>query len=153
MTKMLTALATAAFALALAPAANAGFTIPSINAKSLVQKTCDGEDYADMLEARAEARAEALEDGGGYPSRQASVQQTRAPQRASAEPGQQTPPAEKPKATADASDKKDTKTETKSETKKADEPKKTEAKSIASADGSCKKYFSSVGMTLSVPCE
>jgi hypothetical protein len=154
MNKTLIALAAAAFALALTPAAQAGVTVPSIGAKSLVQKTgCDGEDYAEYLEERAEARAEAIEDGEGYPSRQASVRQSRAePQRAAAEPEQ--PATSSPKSTADASDKKDTKTDTKTEIKKADEPKKPDAKSVASADGSgCKKYFSSVGMTLSVPCE
>jgi len=157
MNKMLIALAAAFFALALTPAAQAGFTVPSISGKSLVQKTCDGEDAADYLEERAEARAEAMEEGEGYPAPEASLPQQRS--QASAEPEQ--PAAETPKKTADASDKtdtkadtkSDTKTETKSETKKAD-AKKSESKSVASADaGSCKKYFSSVGMTLSVPCE
>ena len=89
--------------------------------------------------------------------RQASLPQQ--PSQASAAPEQPAPST--PKKTADASGKtdtkadtkSDTKTETKSETKKAD-AKKSESKSVASADaGSCKKYFSSVGMTLSVPCE
>jgi hypothetical protein len=153
MNKMLIALAAATFALALAPAAQAGFTVPSMSAKPLVQKTgCDGEDRAEYLEDRAEARAEALEDGGGYASRQASVpQQARAEvQRASAEP--ERAPAKSPTSTADDGDKKDTKTDVKNAD--ASEPKKTEASSIASVDsGKCKKYFSSVGMTLSVPCE
>jgi hypothetical protein len=153
MNKTLIALAAATFALALTPAAQAGFTVPSLNAKSLVQKTgCDGEDRADYAEERTEARVEALDDGEGYASRQASTPQQ---SRAQAEPEQ--PATSTPKSTADASDKKDDdKKVAKTETKKADasEPKKTEASSIASADnGKCKKYFSSVGMTLSVPCE
>ena len=68
MNKMLIALAAASFALALTPAAQAGFTVPSISGKSLVQKTCDGEDAAEYLEERAEARAEAMEEGEGYPA-------------------------------------------------------------------------------------
>jgi len=150
MNKTLIAIAAAALAAALAPAAQAGFALPSLNAKSLVQKAwCDGEDYAEALEERAEARAEALEDGEGYASRQASTREPRAEvQRADAEPEQKSPAS-----TADAGDKKDAKTDTKSEIKKADEPKKADAKSVASADGKCMKYFSSVGITLSVPCE
>ena len=77
MNKMLIALAAASFALALTPAAQAGFTVPSISGKSLVQKTCDGEDAADYLEERAEARAEAMEEGEGYPAPQASLPQQR----------------------------------------------------------------------------
>ena len=152
MNKMLIAVAAAALAAALAPAAQAGFAVPSLNAKSLVQKAgCDGEDYAEYADERAEARAEALEDGVGYASRQASArQQSRAEvQRASAE--MQQPPAKSPTSTADAGDKKEN-----TEVKKPDsvEPKKKDSKSVASVDGgNCKKYFSSVGMTLSVPCE
>jgi hypothetical protein len=153
MNKTLIALAAAALALALTPAAQAGFTLPSLNAKSLVQKAgCAGEDYADYVEERAEARTEALDDGEGYASRQASMRQQ---SRAEAAPEQ--PTTSTPKSTADAGDKKDDdKKVTKTEMKNADasEPKKTEASSIASVDsGKCKKYFSSVGMTLSVPCE
>lgn len=156
MNRMLIAIAAAALAAALAPPAQAGFSVPSINGKSLVQKAgCDGEDYADYLEERAEARAEALEDGEGYASRRAGVRQSRAQtQRASAEP--QPPATKSPSSTADAGVKKDDKTDVKTETKKADtsEPKKSDSKSVASVDGNgCKKYFSSVGMTLSVPCE
>ncbi len=153
MNKTLIAMAAAALAATFAPAAQAGFAVPSIAANPLVQRAgCDGEDYAEYLEERAEARAEALEDGEGYASRQASAPQSSAEaQRASAEP--EKPATSTPKNTADAGDKKDTKTDAKSEVKKADEPKKSDAKSVASADGTCKKYFSSVGMTLSVPCE
>ncbi len=150
MNKMLIALSAAALALALTPAAQAGFTVPSLSPKTLVQKACDDGDYA---EERAEARAEALEDGAGFASRQASLpEQPRA--QAAAEPEQPATPAAK--STADATGKPDDKTEAKTETKKAEfaEPKKSESKSVASADAkSCKKYFSSVGMTLSVPCE
>ena len=158
MNRMLIALAATTFALALTPAVQAGFGIPSISSKSLVQKTCDGEDAAEYLEERAEARAEAMEEGEGYPLPQASLPQQRS--QASAEPEQPAPST--PKKTADASDKTDAKAdtktdpkpETKSETKKADTTKKSDTKSVASADaGNCKKYFSSVGMTLSVPCE
>ena len=154
MNKMLIALAAASFSVALTPAAQAGFTVPSISGKSLIQKTCDDEDAAEYLQERAEARAEAMEEGEGYPAPQASLPQQSS--QVSAAPEQ--PAAETPKKTADASDKTDTKTdpkpETKSETKKADTTKKSETKSVASADaGNCKKYFSSVGMTLSVPCE
>ncbi|MGZ5914731.1 MAG: hypothetical protein ACXWJU_05320 [Hyphomicrobium sp.] len=158
MNKMLIALAAASFAVALTPAAQAGFTVPSISGKSLIQKTCDDEDAAEYLQERAEARAEAMEEGEDYPAPQASLPQQSS--QVSSAPEQ--PAAETPKKTADASDKTDTKAdtktdpkpETKSETKKADTTKKSETKSVASADaGNCKKYFSSVGMTLSVPCE
>ena len=160
MNKTLIALAAAAFALALTPAAQAGFTVPSVSAKPLVQKVCDGEDRAEFAEERAEARVEALEDGEGYAPRQASIAPQSSPRRVAAEP-EQTPA---PKSTADAGDKKGddqkvattetVKVETKVETKKADEPKKSVTKSVASAEpGSCKKFFPSVGMTLSVPCE
>ena len=158
MNKMLIAIAATTFALAVSPAAQAGFGIPSLSAKSLVQKTCDGEDAAEYLQERAEAGAEAMEEGEGYPAPQASLPQQSS--QVSSAPEQ--PAAETPKKTADASDKTDTKAdtktdpkpETKSETKKSDTTKKSETKSVASADaGSCKKYFSSVGMTLSVPCE
>ena len=124
MNKMLIALAATTFALAVSPAAQAGFGIPSISAKSLVQKTCDGEDAAEYLQERAEARAEAMEEGEGYPAPQASL-----PQRSSqVSSAPEQPAAETPKKTADASDKTDTKAdtktdpkpETKSETKKAD---------------------------------
>jgi hypothetical protein len=156
MNKTLIALAAAAVALALTPAAQAGFTVPSVSAKPLVQKVCDGEDRAEFAEERAEARVEALEDGEGSVPRQASIAPQSSPRRVAAEP-EQTPAS---KSTADAGDKKgdDQKvatTETaKVETKKADEPKKSVTKSVASAEpGSCKKFFPSVGMTLSVPCE
>jgi hypothetical protein len=154
MIKMLIALAAASFALALTPAAQAGFTVPSISGKSLIVKACDDEDVVGYV---AEP-----EDDEVYMPPQASLPQQQS--QASAAPEQPAPST--PKKTADASDKTDTKadtksdtmTETKSETKKADakksESKKSESKSVASADGgSCKKYFSSVGMTLSVPCE
>jgi hypothetical protein len=149
MNKMLIALAAASFALALTPAAQAGFTVPSISGKSLIVKACDDDDVVGYVAER--------EDDEVYMPRQASLPQQ--PSQASAAPEQPAPST--PKKTADASDKtdtkadtkSDTKTETKSETKKAD-AKKSESKSVASADaGSCKKYFSSVGMTLSVPCE
>jgi len=155
MNKMLIALAAAAFALALTPAAQAGFTVPSLSGKSLVQKAgCDGEDYAEAVEERAEARAEALEDGEGYAPRQTSMRQ-----QSRAEPEPQ--PTSTPKSTADTGDKKDddskvakTETETETQTADASEPKKSPSKSVASTDGgSCKKFFPSVGMTLSVPCE
>jgi len=156
MNRTLIAIAAGALAAALAPAAQAGFVVPSVNATPLVLKAECAEDYAEYLEERAEERAEAIEDGEVYAPRQASTQSRAEVQRASTEPQQ----AATPKATADASDKKhakaDVKSETKdakSETKKSDEPKKTDSKSFASAGGSCKKYFSSVGMTLSVPCE
>jgi len=157
MNKTLIAIAAAAFALALPPAAQAGFAVPSLNAKSLVLNAgCDGEDRAEYLEERAEARAEAIEDGEGYALRQPSAQSRAEVQRTSAEP--QHAPAKSLTSTADAGDKKDDNKDTEIETKKADasEPKKSDSKSVASVDGgsgSCKKYFSSVGMTLSVPCE
>jgi hypothetical protein len=159
MNKTLIATAAAALALAFAPAAQAGFGVPALTAKPLVQQTgWDAEDYAEYREEQAEERAEAVEDGEYVPQRGADVQ------RASAD---RDPPATTaPKNTADTADKKDTKAaeakpetkpeskDAKSEPKKADEPKKAETtKSFASADGTCKKYFSSVGMTLSVPCE
>jgi hypothetical protein len=149
MNKMLIALAAASFALALTPAAQAGFTVPSISGKSLIVKACDDDEVVGYVTEP--------EDDEVYMPRQASLPQQTS--QVSAAPEQ--PAAETPKKTADASDKtdtkadtkSDTKTETKSETKKAD-AKKSESKSVASADaGSCKKYFSSVGMTLSVPCE
>src|SRR5262249_13123456 len=153
MNKTLIAMAAAALAVALAPAAQAGFGMPSVNAKPLVLKAgWHAEDYAEYLEEKAEEGAEALEDGEGY------APQRRAPaQRAAAD--RDPPPSAKN--TADTPAKKDTKaaeakpegTDAKPEPKKADEPKKPDAKSVASADGTCKKYFSSVGMTLSVPCE
>lgn len=149
MNKMLIALAAASFALALTPAAQAGFTVPSISGKSLIVKACDDEDVVGYV---AEP-----EDDEVYLPRQASLPQQ--PSQVSAAPEEPAPTT--PKKTADASDKTDTKadtkpdtkTETKSEIKKAD-AKKPDSKSVASADaGTCKKYFSSVGMTLSVPCE
>ncbi len=152
MNKTLIAIAAAALAAALAPVAQAGFSVPSLNGKPLVQKVeCDGEDYAEYLEERAEERAEALEDGEGYAPRRSSVRQSRAQtQRASA---QSRPAATKsPTSTADAGEKKDDTLEP----KKADAPesKKADSKSIASADSkACKQFFPSVGMTLSVPCE
>jgi hypothetical protein len=156
MNKTLIAIAAAALAVAFAPAAQAGFGVPSLTAKPLVQKArWDAEDYAEYLEERAEERAEAIEDGDVYAARQSSAEV----QRASAD--REPPATTSPKSTADAADKKDAKAaeakpegkDAKSEPKKADEPKKPDAKSVASADGTCKKYFSSVGMTLSVPCE
>ena len=44
MNKMLIALAAASFALALTPAAQAGFTVPSISGKSLIVKACDDDE-------------------------------------------------------------------------------------------------------------
>jgi hypothetical protein len=149
MNKMMIALAAASFALALTPAVQAGFTVPSISGKSLIVKACDDEDVVGYV---AEP-----EDDEVYLPRQASLPQQ--PSQVSAAPEQPAPST--PKKTADASDKTDTKadtkpdtkTETKTETKQAD-AKKSDSKSVASADaGTCKKYFSSVGMTLSVPCE
>jgi hypothetical protein len=158
MNKTLIALAAAALALAFAPAAQAGFGVPALTAKPLVQRAgWDAEDYAEYLQEQAEERAEAIEDGEYVPQRSAAVE------RASAD---RDPPATaSAKNTVDASDKKETKAaeakpesksetkDAKSEPKKPDEPKKSDSKSVASADGTCKKYFSSVGMTLSVPCE
>lgn len=158
MNKTLIAIAAAALAVALAPAAQAGFPIPSLDAKPAMQRTgWDGEDYAEALEERleaveerAEARAEALEDGEGYASRQSSArdQSSRAEvQRASTQP--EPAPAKSPISTPEGKD-------TKTEVKKADasEPKNSDVDGIASVEnGKCKKYFSSVGMTLSVPCE
>jgi hypothetical protein len=156
MNKTLIALAAAALAAAFAPAAQAGVGVPALAAKPLVQQAgWDGEDYAEYLEEKAEERAEAIEDGEYVP--QQSVQ------RASAD--RDAPATASPKNTVDGSDKKDAKAaeakpetkpeskDAKSEPKKAEEPKKSDSKSVASADGTCKKYFSSVGMTLSVPCE
>jgi hypothetical protein len=151
------AVAAAALALAFAPAAQAGFGVPPLAAKPLVhQAGWDAEDYAEYLEEKAEERAEALEDGEYVPQRSAV-------QRAAAD---RDPPATaSPKTTADVSDGKEAKAaeakpevkpetkDAKSEAKKPDEPKKSDSKSFAAADGTCKKYFSSVGMTLSVPCE
>jgi hypothetical protein len=158
MNKTPIAIAAAALALAFAPAAQAGFGVPALTAKPLVQQAgWDAEDYAEYLEEKAEERAEAIEDGEYVARRGADVQRA----------ADRDPPATtSPKNTADASDKQDAKAaeakpevkpetkDAKSEPKKADEPKKSEvSKSVASADGTCKKYFSSVGMTLSVPCE
>ena len=92
MNKMLIAIAATTFALAVSPAAQAGFGIPSISAKSLVQKTCDGEDAAEYLQERAEAGAEAMEEGEGYPAPQASLPQR--PSQVSSAPEQ--PAAETP---------------------------------------------------------
>jgi hypothetical protein len=159
MNKTLIAIAAVALAQAFGPAAQAGFGVPALAAKPLVQQAgWDAEDYAEYLEEKAEERAEAIEDGEYVARRGADVQRAA---------GDRDPPATtSPKSTADAADKKDTKAaeakpetkpeskDAKSEPKKADEPKKSEvSKSVASADGTCKKYFSSVGMTLSVPCE
>ena len=157
MNKMLIAIAATTFALALSPAAQAGFGIPSISAKSLVQKTCDGEDAAEYLEERAEARAEAMEEGEGYPAPQASLPQQ--PSQVSAAPEQ--PATETPRRRPMLPTRRiprrirsRTRKRKRSRRPKKADAKKSESKSVASADaGSCKKYFSSVGMTLSVPCE
>ncbi len=157
MNKSLIAVAAAAFAVTFAPAAEAGFNLRVGGATSLVQKAeWDAEDAADYIEERAEAREEAyedsdaLEDGEGTYLRQRSARRQSRP-RAKVRDTAQAKPAqastETPSKTADVSDK--------PETKKSD-AKKTEAKSaVAAADGSrsCKQFFPSVGMTLSVPCE
>ena len=159
MNKSLIAVAAAAFAVTFAPAAEAGFNLRVGGATSLVQKAeWDAEDAADYIEERAEAREEAyedsdaLEDGeGAYPRQRSARRQSqpRAKVRDTAQAREKPAQAstETPSKTADVSDK--------PETKKSD-AKKTEAKSaVAAADGSrsCKQFFPSVGMTLSVPCE
>ena len=158
MNKSLIAVAAAAFAVTFAPAAEAGFNLRVGGATSLVQKAeWDAEDAADYIEERAEAREEAyedsdaLEDGEGTYPRQRSARRQSRPRakvrdtaQAREKPAQASTETSK---TADVSDK--------PETKKS-EAKKTEAKSaVAAADGSrsCKQFFPSVGMTLSVPCE
>jgi len=162
MNKSLIAVAAAAFAVTFAPAAEAGFNLRVGGATSLVQKAeWDAEDAADYVEERAEERAEAreeayedsdaLEDGeGAYPRQRSARRQSQARAKVSDTAQASEKPAQastETSTTADVSDK--------PETKKS-EAKKTEAKSaVAAADGSrsCKQFFPSVGMTLSVPCE
>ena len=101
MNKTPIAIAAAALALAFAPAAQAGFGVPALTAKPLVQQAgWDAEDYAEYLEEKAEERAEAIEDGEYVARRGADVQRA----------ADRDPPATtSPKNTADGSDKKDTK--------------------------------------------
>jgi hypothetical protein len=148
MNKPMIALAAAALALGLAPAAEAGFSLRLPGAASVVHKAGCDEDCAEYVEELAE-EAEAPE----YDEEEVYVPRARAVERRPrAEPAAR-------KASAPDADVDRAAAKSPSAFKKDDEdtaePKTSDSKRAVAvvSPGNCKQYFPSVGMTLSVPCE
>jgi hypothetical protein len=153
MNKLLIAVAAAALAGALAPCAEAGFDLhlpaapTRMHASPVKSVGCD-EDCAEYLEDKGYElleRADARDEEVDTPRRSLAREAREEPvvRRAHAA-------ADQPTSVSKSEAPRDSKDENKQATPKSPESKK----AVASATpGSCRQYFPSVGMTLSVPCE
>lgn len=155
MNKLLIAFAAAALAVAIAPAAQAGFNLRLGGAASLVpnslmhKASCD-EDCEEYLEEREDARESAGYDDEDYaPARRGVRRQPRV-----------VPAARKTSADSAAVERPASSSKSESAKEGTADPKTSDSKTPDSKNavaavpaGGCKQYFASVGMTLSVPCE